>query len=75
MPRKVPIEPMTPDELKAARIKLKMTQDEFAEHIRANVKSIKNWEQGIKAIPSWVPNTLTLVGKLRRLQNKAGEHV
>ncbi|EFB2663590.1 TPA: helix-turn-helix domain-containing protein, partial [Escherichia coli] len=38
---------MTPDEVKAVREKLKLSQAVFAQYLHTGVTTLQNWEQGL----------------------------
>ncbi|MFA1240860.1 helix-turn-helix domain-containing protein [Serratia odorifera] len=38
---------MTPEEVKAVREKLKLSQAVFAQYMHTGVKTLQNWEQGV----------------------------
>lgn len=62
--------PMTADELRTARERMQLTQKQLAEELKTSPESVENWEQGRRGVPTWVPNTLRLLRKLRNLDDK-----
>jgi DNA-binding transcriptional regulator YiaG len=56
---------MTPDEIRAARAQLGMTQAEFATAFKVDLRSIGGWEQGSRnGRPSTMPPSLALLVRL-----------
>ena len=56
---------MTPDEIKAARAKLGLTQTEFAEAFKVDVRTVGGFEQGERnGRPSKMPPSLALLVRL-----------
>lgn len=45
---------MTPLQLKKHRKKLKLSQRKYAAQVGTSLRSIQNWEQGCRPIPSWL---------------------
>lgn len=58
---------MTADELKAWRKRNGYTREELAEDARVSLKTIENYEQGVRKIPPSFERTLQLLLKVRRL--------
>lgn len=53
---------MTPDELKAARVELGLTQPEFAKVFQVSPRAVGGWEQGERnGRPHTIPNPVALV--------------
>lgn len=53
---------MTPDELKAARDALGLTQVGLAAVLGVHKDTYARWEQGRYPVPSWLPTLLILLG-------------
>jgi transcriptional regulator with XRE-family HTH domain len=59
---------MTPDELKAAREALEMTQDELARLMGTNARTVGGWEQGERnRRPAPIPAPVALIVELARM--------
>ena len=54
--------------LRAWRKRYGYTREELAEETRVSLKTIQNYEQGIRMIPEIFKRTLALILKVRRLQ-------
>jgi transcriptional regulator with XRE-family HTH domain len=53
---------MTPDELKAARAELGLTQAEFAKVFQVDVRTVSGFETGVRnGRPSTIPGPLALI--------------
>ena len=60
---------MTPEELRAARAEMGLTQEEAANKYGAGLRSYKNWELGERTIPGpVVVLTRYLVDEFRKLK-------
>lgn len=66
---------MTAEDMKRRRKRLKMTQGEFADHLKTSVRNVEGWEADAKVIPSWVANTLKLLDKIAKLEDKDGADI
>jgi transcriptional regulator with XRE-family HTH domain len=54
---------MTPEELKALRASLGLTQDELAEKVGVARNTINRWEMGIRSIPEPVARLMNYLTK------------
>ncbi len=46
---------MTREELKQRRVALALTQVQLADALGVRGSTVTNWEQGLHAVPEWVP--------------------
>lgn len=58
---------MTADDLRAWRKRYGYTREELADNTRVSLKTIENYEQGVRKIPPTFEKTLQLLLKVRRL--------
>lgn len=56
---------MTPDEFAAARAALGMTQAQLAAALESDLRTVRRWEAGERAIPGPVRVALRCIARLR----------
>ncbi len=56
---------MSYDDVKNARITAKLTQKAMAEHFKIPIRTVSDWERGLRTPPEWV--CMLLIDALSRL--------
>lgn len=57
---------MSYDDVKAARIDKGMTQKAMSEHFKIPIRTVSDWERGLRTPPEWV--CMLLVNAIQSLQ-------
>jgi transcriptional regulator with XRE-family HTH domain len=64
---------MKPDELKAARLALGLSQQGLAERLRISVGSVSRWERGVQLIPPYLALAMAELARQVEASHRAQE--
>lgn len=57
---------MTPDDLRARRLALSLSQKQLAEAIGVSKSTVAHWEQGVQAVPPYLDLALQTLERERK---------
>lgn len=61
--------PVTYEEVRAARIAAGLTQKSMAEHFKIPIRTVSDWERGLRNPPEW--SCMLLVDAIERIKSES----